>query len=102
MSPELIEWLDSAQPISSWKHLDDLPDLEVIECVSVGWVVKESDQIVMLAPNLGDYKSGGGAQGSGFIRIPKAAITRRVLLEEVTCPSSLSSHPAQAQRQPEC
>ena len=36
----------------------------------------------MLAPNLGDIESGGSAQASGFIRIPKCAVTRRITLVE--------------------
>ena len=36
----------------------------------------------MLAPNLGDIESGGSAQASGFIRIPKCAVTRRIKLVE--------------------
>jgi hypothetical protein len=99
VNPVLIEWVDSTQPVSSWKYLSDAPDLEIVECASVGWVIQENESVLMLAPNLGDYKSGDGAQGSGFIRIPKASITRQTQLEEVNRPSSfLSSHPGQAQK----
>lgn len=87
----MIEWRDSAQPISSWKYLADLPSCESIQCVSVGWAIKETSETLMLAPNIGDYESGEGAQGSGFIRIPKVSITRITELEEITS-SSLSSH----------
>ena len=78
----LIEWVDSAQPIPGWRHLDDLPKLEIVRCLSVGWLVAENDEIRMLAPNLGDVASPENGQGSGFIRIPIAAITRQVLLCE--------------------
>jgi len=50
--------------------------------VSVGWAVGETEAVLMLAPNLGDIESGGSAQASGFIRIPKSAVTRRVELIE--------------------
>ena len=79
----LVEWVDSAQPVSSWHYLNNPPSLEIIQCISVGWKVQESDSVLMLAPNIGDYESGNGAQGTGFIRIPKASITRTSLLEEV-------------------
>ena len=83
-SPILVEWTDSAQPIAAWMFLENKPRLEVIECVSVGWSVGETDEVLMLAPNLGDIESGGSAQASGFIRIPKSAVTRRVgLIEDV-------------------
>ena len=50
--------------------------------MSVGWAVGETEAVLMLAPNLGDIESGGSAQASGFIRIPKSAVTRRVELIE--------------------
>ena len=81
-NPILVEWIDSAQPISAWMFLENKPRLEVIQCVSVGWVVGETDEVLMLAPNLGDIESGGSAQASGFIRIPKSAVTRRVVMVE--------------------
>ncbi len=81
-NPILVEWIDSAQPISAWMFLENKPSLEIIQCVSVGWLVGETDDVLMLAPNLGDIESGGSGQASGFIRIPKSAVTRRVELVE--------------------
>jgi hypothetical protein len=78
----LVEWVDSAQPISGWRHLSDLPKIEIIECVSVGWQVGKTDSVIMLAPNIGDIESGDNAQASGFIRIPTAAVTRIAELKE--------------------
>ena len=80
--PILVEWIDSAQPIGAWMFLENMPRMEVIECVSVGWLVAETDEVLMLAPNLGDVKGEGSAQASGFIRIVKAAVTRRIALVE--------------------
>ena len=79
----LIEWVDSAQPLSAWCFLDDLPASDVVHCRSVGWLVGNSRDVKILAPNIGDLKGGGSAQGSGFIRIPSKAITRLVELREV-------------------
>ena len=81
-NPLLVEWIDSARPISDWMFLEKKPSMEVIQCVSVGWSVGETDEVLMLAPNLGDIESGGSAQASGFIRIPKCAVTRRIKLVE--------------------
>lgn len=83
----LIEWEDSAQPLTSWRYLADAPDLEIIQCVSVGWIISQNERVVMLAPNIGDYESGEGAQGTGFIRIPQRSITRMAKLQEVTSSS---------------
>ena len=81
-NPILVEWLDSMQPVSAWMVLSDKPNLEVIQCVSVGWLVGETDGMLMLAPNLVDIESGGSAQASGFIRISKTAVTIRIRLVE--------------------
>lgn len=85
----MVEWEDSTQPVSNWRYLNDPPPLEIIQCVSVGWVIGKSDKVIMLAPNIGDYESGEGAQGTGFIRIPKSSITRIVELQETTSSASL-------------
>ena len=58
-NPILVDWIDSAQPISAWIFLENKPRLEVIQCVSVGWVVGETDEVLMLAPNLGDITRWG-------------------------------------------
>lgn len=84
----LVEWLDSAQPSPGWRWLTEAPDLEVVRCQSVGWLVAQSDVVIMLAPNMGDIGSESGAeQACGFIRIPAAAVTRMADLREATCPS---------------
>ncbi|HEY9544744.1 MAG TPA: hypothetical protein VIR56_01985 [Solimonas sp.] len=80
-SPVLIEWLDSAQPIPGWRLLSDLPNPDVVKCESVGWIIGETDDVLMLAPNIGD-RGGDSEQASGFIRIPVVSITRRVTLLE--------------------
>lgn len=77
----LVEWLDSAQPSPGWRFISEPPELEVVRCQSVGWIAGESDEVLMLAPNVGDLGS-EDPQGSGFIRIPKCSITRRVMLRE--------------------
>lgn len=80
----LVEWLDSAQPVPGWRFVDDAPELEVVRCVSVGWLLEKTERALMLAPNLGDFESGGAAQASGFIRIPMAAVTRTAALVEAS------------------
>jgi hypothetical protein len=78
----LVEWVDSVQPVSSWYLLTAAPSLEIIQCVSVGWLVGKTKKVLMLAPNIGDIESGSTAQASGFIRIPTAAVTRIAELQE--------------------
>lgn len=74
-----VHWVDSAQPYGNWHHLDDLPALEVVVCQSVGWLVAESDDVLMLAQNLGDVET-GNAQASGLMRIPRACVRKTEFL----------------------
>ena len=76
-----IEWVDSARPVPEWMFVDDAPEMEIVNCISVGWIVGETDNVLMLAPNIGD-KDSTHPQASGFIRIPKQAITSRASLVE--------------------
>jgi len=69
----MVDWVDSAQPYGHWCHLDDLPPMEVIRCQTVGWLVAESEDVLMLAQNLGDIST-GNAQASGLMRIPRACV----------------------------
>lgn len=77
----LLEWEDSAQPLPAWRFLSDPPEATVVLCRSVGWIVAETADVLMLAPNLGDYSS-DDPQASGFMRIPTRCVTRRARLVE--------------------
>ncbi|MEX2964742.1 hypothetical protein [Microbulbifer sp. TYP-18] len=74
-----VDWVDSAQPYGCWNHLSDLPPLEVVECKTVGWLVAESDEVLMLAQNLGDVNT-ESAQASGLMRIPRVCVKRIAVL----------------------
>jgi len=69
----LVRWEDSEQPISAWQWIDNYEVPEIVECVSVGYLIAETKNAVALAPNIGDIKRNRG-QASGIIRIPRAAI----------------------------
>jgi hypothetical protein len=70
-----VEWEDSQRPLPAWQWLDeyDLPD--AVRCLSVGFLVAETDSALALAANLGDIKQ-NRAQGCGIIRIPRSAVLR--------------------------
>jgi len=78
----MIKWEDSVQPTSSWDYLSDAPPLEVVLCLSVGWIIDQNEKVLMIAPNIGDCDSEKNIQGSGFIRIQKVAITKIIELCE--------------------
>lgn len=77
----LVEWEDSARPLSEWRYIDDAPSMEIIRCLSVGWVISENKQLLMLAPNIGNVDS-ESEQACGFMRIPKKSITSIKVLEK--------------------
>jgi len=65
----LVEWEDSARPISEWQWVDDYQMPEIVSCVSVGYLIAKTKQAIAIAPNLGDVSSARN-QASGIIRIP--------------------------------
>jgi hypothetical protein len=77
----LIEWEDSTQPQGAWTWLEqwDVP-ARVVRCRSVGWLVCDSEDVKVLAPNLGEC--GSEYQVSGVIRIPARSIVKIVRLPD--------------------
>lgn len=69
----LVEWEDSARPISPWQWVEDYQLPETVRCVSVGYLVADTKAAIALAPNLGDLGR-DRLQACGIIRIPRSAI----------------------------
>lgn len=69
----LVEWEDSARPISSWEWVESYKIPEIISCVSVGYLIAETDNALAIAPNIGDIGH-DRVQASGIIRIPRSAV----------------------------
>lgn len=76
----MIEWVDSAQPQSSWKFLEDVGTPESIHCVSVGWLVADGKTNKSVAPNMGNVNSPDSMQVSGVITIPVCSIVKITIL----------------------
>jgi hypothetical protein len=76
----LIEWEDSAQPVSEWRYLDDLGSLSVVRCLSVGFLVHDGKRVKVLAPNVGEIGT-EHAQASGVFRIPSRCVLRVITLK---------------------
>ena len=71
----MIEWEDSARPVSAWQWVENYQEPEIVACLSVGYVIAETKRAIALAPNLGDITQ-EKIQACGIIRIPRSAITR--------------------------
>jgi hypothetical protein len=69
----LVEWEDSARPISAWQWVDEYEIPQIVKCLSVGFLIAETDEALALAPNLGDVTC-ERTQAAGIIRIPRSAV----------------------------
>jgi hypothetical protein len=83
-----VEWEDSAQPIPSWSYLASFDAPGTVRCASVGWLIRDDDEMKALAPNMGALNSECSVQVSGVIQIPTRCILRVTELREpgLTCP----------------
>lgn len=84
----LIEWADSRQPTNEWVKFDAHSKHDFCRCYSVGFVVQEDDDVIVLAANVADVED--EAQATGVIVIPHVAVLKRTAL---TSCSSLVSNP---------
>ena len=76
----LIEWIDS-YTIDGWRGIEMLSKPEHNVCISVGWIVRETKQSVMIAPHISDiYNKECMGMACGIMTIPKVAIIKRIAL----------------------
>ena len=83
-----IEWLDSSQPIASWKFLADYRDNpgRPLKCLSVGWMIRDDDDLKVLVANFGGVENEldpeRTLQACGVIQIPTCCVSRISMLSE--------------------
>src|ERR1700730_13408373 len=70
----IIRWLDSAQPLPSWQYLSALPRTRPIECATVGWLLKDDDDMKVICQSVGDLGNPKNAQASGIMTIPACCV----------------------------
>lgn len=71
-----VTWEDSAR-CGSWETFEELRGEHVIEMRSVGWVLKDDDQYLVLGPHVGSSPP----QACGTLVIPKRSIVKVVKLK---------------------
>jgi hypothetical protein len=69
-----VRWDDSCC-YSGWKGEDQLAELDFTRCASIGWVIRKTDRIVTLTPNVGVDDGVSFHHSNGHILIPLSAIT---------------------------
>jgi hypothetical protein len=94
----LVEWEDSAQPLSTWQWLSQCDKFGFVVCRSVGWLIHDGEHVKALAPNIGACGDDEDTQVSGLIRIPARCVRRVAVLAESPTTSisealGPSSHP---------
>lgn len=82
MNIEHITWIDSALGSNTWNLLEDIDkeDLKPIEVSTVGFVIKENAEYIVVALNFGNNPP----QYSNTITIPiRAIISREKIFEYI-------------------
>jgi len=57
-----VEWEDSARPIPSWQWIDDYKVPQTVICISVGYLIAETNATLALAANLGRGARAGSSE----------------------------------------
>ncbi len=71
-----VQWKD-AHSVADWRSLAELP--APAECVTRGWLVKETDEYVVIAGTLLWKEGGGSVELAGeMICIPKGGFTQKI------------------------
>ena len=86
----LVEWIDSVQPGARWIFRSQYSPPPPAICWSVGWVVAEDREVVVLASNVTGPAPDGDYQFTGDFDIPRCAIRRIVDLADRTSNSPTS------------
>lgn len=73
----IVKWEDSRQPVSAWDWVDHYENPSVVRCISVGYLIAETTDVIALAQNLGDLDH-DRRQASGVVRIPVLCIRSMV------------------------
>lgn len=78
-----VEWLDHVSfTTSTWRSEDEFDDLSPIRCETVGWIIKETDDFIIVIgtrnePTNKDIDTEHEENYLGDILILKSAITKR-------------------------
>jgi hypothetical protein len=91
----LIRWQDSRQPSGQWRFLASLPKTTPVEVATVGWLLRNDDDVKVVCQNVGDLDYPGQIQASGIMTIPARCVLSMERLTEDDRPI-FSAGPAEA------
>lgn len=72
-----VQWADSIQPTSAWQWISE-PQPKVVHCTTVGQVLRETSDELVMALSVGWSAENKPDQATGVMAIPKRSIVRRV------------------------
>lgn len=70
----IIRWQDSRQPCGHWRFLSALPETSAVEVATVGWLLKNTGEVMVVCQNVGDLGHPEKAQASGIMAIPTRCV----------------------------
>lgn len=73
----LVKWVDSKRLSEGWEYTEDITP-SVVTCLSVGWILKENAECIVIVPHRDENES----QGCGIIAIPRCAIKHIEVLKK--------------------
>lgn len=71
----MVEWTDSYGCSSSWEEIPSQPPPQH-HCFSVGWLIHDSDDVIVVVPHITPQHDEIGAEenGCGDMTIPKCSV----------------------------
>lgn len=69
----VVEWVDSVQPVPSWRAVDDIEPGEHVKVLTAGWLIHKTKSSLTIAQQLGD---GPPLQASGVVVIPRVSVVK--------------------------
>lgn len=73
----LVEWVDASRLSPNWIDLADIPEPYAHRCLSVGYLIAENDEGLILVPNLGSVDDPDEMHTYGGVMIPAHAVRKR-------------------------
>lgn len=86
----IIRWQDSKQTCGKWRFLSALPEFKSVECATVGWLLKDSNDVKVISQSIGDITNEDNAQASGIMVIAASSVISIEKLVEEDKPTSSS------------
>lgn len=78
-----VRWVDSFGVHADWREVSDYSPVPIHYCYSVGWIIGEDKNSIILAPHLSPENKEIGAveQVCGDMVIPKCSIKKMTVLK---------------------